>query len=192
MVKQKTGRELFKKIKPVLKVINKLYSLIPASFFKSTWFLIDAMPGKIGMLLRYLHFYRLAEKCGDNVMIGPRCTILNHDKMIVGDNVTIHTMSYLDAVGGIKIGNNVSIAHNCSLISFDHSFDNVNIPIKYNPLILDEIIIEDDVWLGCAVRVLSGVTIKQRTVAAAGAVIIKGEYTSGILAGVPAKIRREF
>jgi acetyltransferase-like isoleucine patch superfamily enzyme len=109
----------------------------------------------------------------------------------LGNNVNIHRFCYLDARGGIDIGDDVSIAHGCSLVAFDHSWDDRSKPIKYNPLVAAPIEIGSDVWLGCGVRVLSGVSIGKRSIIAAGAVVTKGFYEAGIFGGVPAKCLSE-
>ncbi|AZB23010.1 acyltransferase [Kaistella haifensis] len=107
--------------------------------------------------------------------------------MELGNNVSIHPMCYIDAAGGIKIGSNVSIAHSTTLISTNHTWDNVDLPIKYNPETFAEIIIEDDVWIGCGVRILAGVKIRRRSVVAAGAVVNKSFDNNALIGGVPAK-----
>ncbi len=52
------------------------------------------------------------------------------------------------------------------------------------------IIIEDDVWIGCRAIILSGVRIGQGAVIAAGAVVTKDIPPYAIVAGNPAKIIR--
>ena len=73
------------------------------------------------MGIRFICIKRLAASCCGNVAIFPYVTLKHIEKLHIGDNVSIHTMCYLDALGGIKIGDNVSIAHQSSLISFDHT-----------------------------------------------------------------------
>ena len=53
------------------------------------------------------------------------------------------------------------------------------------------IIIEDEVWIGCNVTVLKGVTIGKGSVVAAGAVVTKSCPPHSLLAGVPAKIIKQ-
>ena len=48
--------------------------------------------------------------------------------------------------------------------------------------------IEDDVWAGCNVTILKGVTIGRGSVIAAGAVVTKSCPPYSIIGGVPAKI----
>lgn len=97
-------------------------------------------------------------------------------------------MCYIEGAGNIKIGNNVSIAHSTTLITTNHTWDNLDIAIKYNKETFDEIILEDDIWIGCGVRLLSGVHLKSRSVVAAGAVVNKSFNSNSLIGGVPAKL----
>jgi acetyltransferase-like isoleucine patch superfamily enzyme len=130
----------------------------------------------------------MVNKCGDNVRIGCNVQILGWDKLKIGSNVSIHDLSYIDASGGVEIGDNVSIAHNCSIISSNHQWTDLNKPIKYNSLIYQKVLIEQDVWLGCGCRVLSGVCIKSRSIIAAGSIVNKNNECNTIYGGVPAKL----
>lgn len=130
----------------------------------------------------------LCKKCGDNIFVGPNVEIKYFENLILEDNISIHRFCYLDAIGGINIGKNVSIAHNCSILSFNHCWEDMNIPIKYNPIKLGEVTISNDVWIGCGCRILSNTKIKSRVVIAAGAVTPGGELSSNsIFGGVPCK-----
>ena len=182
-----TGRELFRLIKPLLNAASCGLRVLPQAFVASSWWIVSYLPGKPGVAIRYLIAKRLCRQCGDNVMIGTGVTVDFWDRLSIGNNVTIHQFCYLDANGGISIGDNVSIAHATSLVAFEHSWSDVNTPIKYNPLIPGKIEIGSDVWIGCGVRVLSGTTIGERTIVAAGAVVTRGRYARGIYGGVPAR-----
>lgn len=142
--------------------------------------------------LRYELIRHKFKKSGKRGFIGANVTLKNINNFEVGDNFSIHCNSYIDAIGGVAIGDNVSIAHNSSLISFEHTYDKLEVPIKYNQLVLKEINIENDVWIGCGVRVLAGTKIKSRSVVAANSVT-KGELLySGVYAGLPARLKKGF
>lgn len=181
-----TGREKFARLRPVFAVGGSMLALLPTAVVRAMWPLVRSLPGLGGIGVRYLWAQRLFAGCGDNVRIGPGCTFVYWDRISVGDNVSIHERTYVDAEGGITIGDDVSIAHGCSLLAFDHSWDDESTPIKYNPRRLRPIEIASDVWLGCGVRVLSGTALGSRTIVAAGAVVRSGEYERCILGGVPA------
>ena len=183
-----TGRSYFEKHKKIINFLFGVYALIP-NFF--TPILTFFSFGKISVLFRYFHFRKYCLSIGDNVYFSKNVVAKNINNLAIGSNFSIHEFSYIDAAGGIEIGDNVSVAHNCSLISFEHTWADVNTPIKYNPTSMGKITIGNDVWLGCGVRVLSGATIEDRVIVAAGAVV-KGRLQSGyIYGGVPAKKLRQ-
>jgi len=123
-----------------------------------------------------------------NVYFGSRVVFKNIQNSHIGENVSIHDFCYVDALGGIDIGDNVSIAHSSSIITFNHTWDDLSLPIKYNPVEFGKVIIKNDVWIGCGVRIMPGVVIGERSVIAAGAVVVKDVPPRSVVAGVPAKL----
>lgn len=182
------GRLIFQRLGGVFSIIRKVTAFVPARLFILAWPLVKSAPGLGGEAIRYIWAIRLFKAAGTNIRIGPGCTIHHWDRIECGSNVSIHERTYIDANGGLRIGNDVSIAHASSLLAFDHSWEDRDTPIKYNPLIPDEIVIHDDVWLGCGVRILSGVHLSSRTIVAAGAVMTTGKYEPGIYGGIPGRL----
>lgn len=185
-----SGRDRFARAKPFIGALVSILRLVPARIVQSSWWIVRGMPGVLGVLFRYVFFARLVKACGDNVMIGPGCHIQGWGEITVGSNVTIHLNTYIDAIGGLYIGDNVSIAHACSILTFEHGWANSEMPIKYNPLALSSVSIGNDVWVGCGVRILAGVSIGERVVVAAGSVVKRGAYEAGVYAGVPATLKK--
>lgn len=180
-----SGRNIFKKYYKLLKICYFFYEKIPV--FMNAILLNIFNFGKVGFLFRYFELKKKSEFVGVNVYIAKQCVFKNLKYFSCGVNLSIHEFSYIDAAGGIEIGDNVSIAHNCSLVSFEHTWADLEAPIKYNPTKLNSIKIGNDVWLGCGVRVLAGTVIEDRVIVAAGAVV-KGTLESGYLyGGIPAK-----
>lgn len=184
------GKKYFSFVFPVLWVFSRVLFILPRSFVSSLWSVLDFFPGLLGVGLRYAFALRLAKKIGKNVYFGPYVVILKWHNIIIGNNVSIHAQSYIDASGEVEIGSDVSIAHQSSLVSFNHTWDNLDAPIRSNPTVYGKIKISDDVWIGCGVRILSGVVISSRSVVAAGAVVVKNVPGNVLVAGVPAKFVR--
>ena len=99
----------------------------------------------------------------------------------------------------LSIGNYVSIAHNVVFIlSGNHQYTSIaNYPlytrlIKLSPeldaLTKGHIVIEDDVWIGYGVIILSGVRVGKGAIIAAGSVVTKDIPAFGIAGGNPAKL----
>lgn len=186
-----SGRTLFKYYKPLMKILLKVLELFPRVIFEQTWWAVRCLPGKIGVGARYIYAKRLCKKCGDNVLIGKDVIIKNWHNLEVGSNVSIWEWCFLDAIGIIRIGNNVSIAHSTSILSFEHSWLDEEIPIKYNKLLLRTVIIQSDVWIGCAVRILAGSEIGSRTIVAAGTIVNNKKIEKGVYGGVPVKLLKK-
>ena len=149
---------------------------------------IRYLRGVSGLALRYIVLKRLAFECGDNVSIHDAVVVRFPDKLRLGKNISIHPFCYLDAQGNIDIGDDVSIAHNVSILSFEHDMDSFSTPIKDAPCIPKRIKIENNVWIGVGVRVLGGVKIGTGAVLGANAVVTRNIPPKAIAVGVPARV----
>ncbi len=126
---------------------------------------------------------------------GGRITMGSH--CYVGDNTKIWSALRL------SIGDRVLIGHNSSIFDCDtHPFNAgarhrqyVEIITKGHPSELDlreePVTIEDDVWIGCNVVVLKGVTIGRGAVIGAGSIVTHDVPPYVVVAGNPAHIVRE-
>lgn len=181
------GRNKFKKIKPILNTSSKFISILP---YPIRFFLLRScrqLEGNMGLGIRYILLSTLTNECGDNVSIHPNVIILSPDKLRIGDNVSIHPFCYIDATGEIDIGNDVSIAHSSTIMSTEHCYADKSIPIKDQGIIRNKTVIQDNVWVGCGARILSGTLIQSGTIVAAGAVVKNILHANSIYGGIPAK-----
>jgi acetyltransferase-like isoleucine patch superfamily enzyme len=185
-----TGRNIFQILKPVINAISVVFSVLPRFLFEITWPLLELVPWKLGIFLRYLWARRLAKSCGENVLFETGVRVTHWNNIELGSNVAIFETCYLDGKGGIKIGDNVSIAHQSSLISFDFDLGDPGVLLKYSAIRLKPIIIGNDVMIFSGVRVFAGAIIESRSVIAANAVVREGFYESGVYAGLPAKKKK--
>lgn len=116
--------------------------------------------------------------------------------LTIGDNFYIGKYSIIecDAI----IGDNVIFANHVSLIGrYDHNHQQIGTPIRlanqirdmnYNWKGLDlKVIVENDVWIGLGAIILTGVTIGEGSIVAAGSVVTKDVAPYTIVGGNPAK-----
>lgn len=187
MSAKRRGRDEFNRFRGALSILVALVRMLPQGFREFLWTAIDNSRGKAALAIRYTVAKASAKACGDVVSIGPCVEIRNWKQLCIGDNVSIHRNCYVDATGGISIGNDVSIAHQSSIISTNHAYSNLMLPIRDNPVLHKPVVIGNDVWIGCGCRILAGVTIGTRSIIAAGAVVTKNVESDTIVGGVPAK-----
>ncbi len=88
----------------------------------------------------------------------------------------------------ISIGRRVQIAPTCAFYPYDHGMT-PSVPMIDQPLTSrGPIIVEDDVWLGYGVVVLSGVRIGAGAVVGAGSVVTRDLPAGAIAVGSPARV----
>ena len=98
--------------------------------------------------------------------------------LVIGQNL-------VDDKARLEIGNRVSIGPRVTILPMEHA--NAS---KVRNLIgarAEGITIENDVWIGAGVIILSGVTIGECSVIGAGAVVTKDVEPYTVVAGIPAR-----
>ena len=181
------GREKFYYFRVILKLCTWLFSYTPDFLKTLLWSWLDIGRGNLSIGLRYALLKNLASECGDVVNVGPNVEIHYPENLEVGSNVSIRRSCYIDAYGGVRIGSDVSIAHQSSILSFEYRWDNQDLPIRDNPREKKQVVIGNDVWIGCGVRILAGVHIGSRCIVGAGSVVTKDLIGNAIYVGVPAR-----
>jgi len=108
----------------------------------------------------------------------------------IDSNTHIHPRCQISAYrSNVVIGKDVQIAANCAFYPYDHGIQG-GVLIQEQPLTSKgDIIIEEDVWLGYGVKVLSGVHIGKGAVIGAGSVVNENIADNGIAVGSPAKVK---
>lgn len=128
---------------------------------------------------------------GKNVGIGSNSFFsAEKGKIVVGNNTSFNRNVHINAsvCGEIIIGDLCLIGPNVVMRTADHRFDDITIPIRQQGHYCQNIIIEDDVWIGANVVIVGGVTIGKGAVIGAGAVVTKNIPSLAIALGVPARI----
>ncbi len=108
--------------------------------------------------------------CGQNISIGRR-TFINMG-------------CYFQDWGGITIGDDCLIGHNCTICTVNHSKD----PDQRKDMTCTSVNIGNKVWIGANATILPGVTIGDGAIIAAGAVVTKDVEAKTVVGGVPATL----
>jgi acetyltransferase-like isoleucine patch superfamily enzyme len=169
--------------------ITKTYS-VKDYLFHGVFFLIYGLvkyfPSPLGDYLRYILFKPVCRRLG-KVRIYEGVTIWYPYRVSIGNNVTINEWGYLSGYGEIEIEDDVRIGHRVSILTSDHQFSDLKIPIYKQGLTQGKVTILKGAWLGCNVMILPGVTIGRGAIVGAGAVVTRNVEDFAIVAGVPAK-----
>jgi acetyltransferase-like isoleucine patch superfamily enzyme len=148
--------------------------------------MVKYLPSPVGDWLRWL-VTRPFTTALRKVRIYEGVTFWYPYRIRIGQDVTLNEWVYLGGFGGLTIGSHVRIGHRTSIITSDHVYDDLTLPIHEQGLIHAEVVIEDNVWIGCNVTVLKGVRIGAGAIVAAGAVVTRDVPAGAIFGGVPAK-----
>lgn len=141
--------------------------------------------------IRYCICKRLCKSVGSKVIIGSNVTFKHWSEISIGNGVSIHDFSYVDGYGGILIGDDVSVAHNCTLISSHHTWQSREMPIRLNPVEKRSIKLGNNIWIGCDVRILGGTEIGNDVIIGAGTVVTKSVPDNGIYFGSPMRFYKK-
>jgi acetyltransferase-like isoleucine patch superfamily enzyme len=133
----------------------------------------------------YRFFFKKMGKC---VKIKDGVTFKYPSEIEIGDNSTIGEQCIIVGKGGLYIGDYSLIGARTSIITTNHNHTNLDIPIYKQGLSFKPIKIEENVWFGVNVTVLSGTHIAKGIIIGANSVV-KGDLReeNNIYAGSPAK-----
>ena len=150
--------------------------------------LIAWIPSLTGFVIRYLFFKIIFKSLGGMCYIAPGVTMQRSYGIKAGRNLAVNRGSLIDGKGEVELGDNVLIGPNVIITSAQHSFDRVDIPMAMQPEKKAKVTIGNDVWIGTHAIINPGITIGDRVVVGAGAVVTHDVESYSVVAGVPAKL----
>ena len=94
----------------------------------------------------------------------------------------------------VRFGDYVMFGPGVRIVGGDHVYQKAGVPIIFSGRpILNETIIESDVWVGANAIIMSGVRIGRGSIVAAGSIVTRNLESYGVYAGIPAvKIKDRF
>lgn len=138
---------------------------------------------------------------GKNCSIGPYCRIetftnygeqLTEPKLIIGDDCSIQHAVHIYCAKKVEIKKGCLIASGCMITDENHGMDPLKGYYESQPLLIRPTMLEEGVWLGENVCVLSGVTIGQYSVIGANSVVKRDIPEYSIAVGNPAKVVKKY
>lgn len=151
----------------------------------------DEMPSFKQALLKLICI-RKNVKVGKNFHVGPGSVIWAPRSLDIGDDVYIGKNATIEIDG--KIGDGVLIANTVGVVGrTDHDMREMGVTVRnsrwvgnYVEDLSVQTVIGSDVWIGYGAIILSGVTVGDSAIVAAGSVVTTDVAPNSIVAGCPA------
>jgi acetyltransferase-like isoleucine patch superfamily enzyme len=147
-------------------------------------------PGSLGFFLRYPIYKLVFGRLKGIPWIQANVTIIRANRLKVGAHFGVNSGTYINAIGGIEIGDYVLIGSNVTISSGMHPIEGRLPPVFARPATPLKIVIEDDVWIAANVVILPGVRLATGTVVGANAVVVRDTEPYSVMVGAPAKLLR--
>lgn len=184
-------RDILKRLKPFIDLSICVTKILPRKIRLTLFNVLQNFSGIFAIGFRYILLKTLLKSCGNNISVHKNVVLLGLDNLEIGDNVSIHPFCYIDGTGGLVIGKDVSIAHSSTILSTEHLYSDINIPIKDQGIKNIPTVLKDNIWIACGVRILAGSHISNGTIIAAGAVVKGYIKPNAIYGGIPAKFLKD-
>jgi maltose O-acetyltransferase len=167
-----TGRLKLFVVRLLNYLTNHVVSRVPSFRFRHAWYRrvlgIGLGPGAVVHLGCYVWFY------------GPGQ--LRREGLVIGAHTRVNRDCCLDARGSLRIGENVSISPEVTILTAFHPIDDPEFRVATRPIEID-----DYAFIGTRATILAGVRIGRGAVVGAGAVVTRDVPPLAVVAGVPAR-----
>jgi len=139
---------------------------------------------------------------GDRVSVrdGVRLEVIDSNQeripeLVIEDDTNIEQNVHIVCHDRIRIGRNVSIAGNCSIVDVTHPYLDVHDPMKIGSRILDEpsfVEIGDGSFIGFGAVILPNIKLGKNVVIGANSVVTRDIPDYCVAAGAPARILKRY
>jgi maltose O-acetyltransferase len=137
---------------------------------------------------------RLEVGAGGQLVLGDGCRLGDRTRIVVqqgrvelGAGARLDERCTIVAHAGVTIGAGAWLQDGAVLVDFDHVIDDVEAPIRVQPLVATPIVIGDRVRIGLGSGVLRGVTVGADAVVGPHAVVTRDVAAGVTVGGVPAR-----
>lgn len=153
------------------------------------WWLIAQIPCLFGDMLRARYCAKRFKRAGRNLRVLAGTRFRSMERIEVGNNVSIGFDNFIQAFGGLIIGDNVLLGPGVKIWTVNHGYDLRDKLICEQAQVKKPVRIGDDVWIGANTSINPGVDLPDGCVVAAGSVVNKKVYKQySIIAGNPGRI----
>lgn len=153
------------------------------------YWLIGNLPGLFGDMVRARYVSKRMKRAGSGLTVMAGCRFRSMECLEVGENVSIGFDNFLQARGGLVIGDNVATAPGVKIWSVNHRYDDPDQPVLDQGHDVKPVKIGNNVFIAANAFLLPGVVLGDGCVVSAGSIVSGKEYPPfSIIAGNPARI----
>lgn len=106
----------------------------------------------------------------------------------IGNRTSIQPYVHLAAATALRIGHDVLMGSRVYITDHDHQFAEPTVHVAYQPLTVEPVCVEENVWIGENAVILKGVTIGHHAIIGANSVVTRDVPPFAIAGGVPAQV----
>jgi len=145
--------------------------------------------GSFAQVIRRVVCRGIFLKAGRDINVEKGAYFGDGSELTIGDRSGIGINAQI--TGKVTIGSDVMMGPDVVILTGNHAFDRIDIPMKQQGRQPPKpVTIKDDVWIGFRVIILPGVTVGSGAILGAGAVVAKDVPDYAIVGGNPARIIR--
>lgn len=153
-------------------------------FSDGKYILLNELINKIPFWTVRKYIYVLfGVRIGSNSRIGLGTIVVSPENLVIGERSIINEFCFLDARGGLIIGDDVSISVFTKIITASHFTNSSDFEYYSN-----KTLIERNVWIGANAMLLNDTTLKKNVIVGAGAVFKGISEENGIYVGNRSKL----
>jgi maltose O-acetyltransferase len=143
-----------------------------------------------GAISQYFRSYlvsKMLKECGQNLRVNPGVSIGSGANISIGSNCNLSEKMRI--IGHFYGGNNLMFGPDVTIISYNHKFDDLSIPMRAQGAADSQpVTFENDIWVGTKSIILPGVHVGSHAIIAAGSVVTKNVPDWAIVGGNPARV----
>lgn len=141
---------------------------------------------RISIRARGMLFSLFIRKCGKGLTVGRDVTLLNTDRMMVGDHCYFAKGTWVNAMGGVTIEDEVVISPYAVIASSKHGFRNGS--VRFGGAHPAAVRIGRGSWIASHAVIAAGVSIGAGNLIGANAVVTRDTPDNVIVGGVPGRV----
>ena len=165
------------------------------AYYLMLWRLFDRMPASMladfAIKVRRILATRVFKRVGEAVIFHHDVYILSGRNTEIGDGVFVNRGATIDDRGPITVGDHTMIAAGAILTTHGHILDDFTKPMPFGGRTMAPIVIGSNTVIGYNAVIMPGVTIGDRVIVSANAVVTKDIPDRWVVGGLPAKKIKE-